>query len=478
MASLAVDGRVRLLREPSDLTEVRGDWVVALQPGDALAEQGLSAIAEVLEGHPDLALVYGDEDEKGENGQSVAPVFKPGWSPELLRSRNYIGRAVFFRTERLRALGSGIPDGCDVSRHGFLLRYTAGLVQEQVHHVPVVILHREHAPPPSLDAEDVGKQANQRVLDAGGLRARVERGKRPGTYRIRYVLPEPSPLVSIIIPTRDRPLLLQRCLESLSKNTTYQPLELVVVDNGSRDRKARAFLDELSRTKMARVLRYPQVFNYSAMNNLGVREARGEILCFLNNDIEAISPEWLSELVGLAIQAGVGAVGAKLLYPNDRVQHAGAVAGLFGVASHSYVREPRTADGYLLQLQVTREVAAVTAACMVLRRERFLEVGGFDETYLRVAFSDFDLCFKLLRAGYRNLWTPHAELYHLESVSRGSDERTADRQRFAEEESVMRARWQQLIDQDPFYSPNLSLDSNVPRPAWPPRVIPFWMDLE
>ncbi len=211
------------------------------------------------------------------------------------------------------------------------------------------------------------------------------------------------------------------------------------------------------------------------MNNLAVREARGGVLCFLNNDIEVIAPDWLSEMVALALQPGVGAVGAKLLYPNGTVQHAGVVAGLFGVASHPYVREPREAEGYLLQLQVLREVAAVTAACMVVRQDRFLEVGGFDEKELPIAFSDLDLCFKLLRAGYRNLWTPYAELYHLESASRGPDEQPVDRQRFTEEGSVMRQRWQALIEHDPFHSPNLSLESNIPRPSWPPRVSWSWM---
>jgi GT2 family glycosyltransferase len=180
-------------------------------------------------------------------------------------------------------------------------------------------------------------------------------------------------------------------------------------------------------------------------------------------------------MVGLALQPDVGAVGAKLLYPDGTVQHAGTVAGLFGVAAHGYLREAREADGYLFQLQSVREVSAVTAACLVMRRELYLKVGGLDEAELPVAFNDVDLCFRLLQAGYRNVWTPYAELVHRESASRGTDERGADRQRFLQEEAVMRGRWGALIANDPYYSPNLSLDSNVPRPAWPPRTVWPWM---
>jgi GT2 family glycosyltransferase len=303
----------------------------------------------------------------------------------------------------------------------------------------------------------------------------VEPGRRPGTYHVRYAIPRPPPLVSVVIPTRDRLALLQKCLKSLRNQTDYQPLEVLVVDNGSRQRQTKSYLEDLKRQGAARVLPFPQAFNYSAMNNLAAQEARGELLCLLNNDVQAIESGWLTEMVGLALQPGVGAVGAKLLYPNDTVQHAGMVGGLFGVVAHAYLREPREADGYLLQLQTTREVAAVTAACMVIRRDRFLQVGGLDKRDLPIGFNDVDLCFRLLKAGYRNLWTPYAELYHWESASRGTEQRGADRVRFLREESVLGQRWRALTERDPYYNPNLSLDSLVPRPAWPPRVVWPWM---
>jgi len=466
------DPRVLLEAAEASLTRAKGEVVMRIAGGDFLAEHALFALAEAVEAHPDLVLLYTDEDSVDAAGRR-SPAFKPDWSPELLRSRDYIGRSAFFSTARARALGGWREGPAGVAEHEFLLRYIAGLDPGCIVHLPAVLLRQAIAPPKPPDAGEPGAGALQASLDAAGVRARVEPGSRAGTFHVRYALPDPAPLVSVIIPTRDRGELLGRCLRSLEA-TRYRPIEVLIVDNESRDPRTVRLLDSLVREGKARVLRYPHPFNYSAMNNLAVGEAHGELLCLLNNDIEAIDPGWLTEMVGLALQPGVGAVGAKLLYPDGTVQHAGVVAGLIGVAAHSYVREPGGSDGYLLQLQTTREVAAVTGACMVLRRDRFLEVGGLDEAELGVAFNDTDLCFKLVRAGYRNLWTPYAELYHLESASRPSEEEPAGRRRFLAEEAVMRARWPSLILRDPYYSPNLSLDSQSPRPAWPPRVAWSW----
>ena len=348
-----------------------------------------------------------------------------------------------------------------------------GWLPKDIAHLPFVLLRTRKEQAPTAEEARARVSAVQASLDAIHPPAQVEPGRRPRTCRVRYAVSTPPPQVSVLVPTRDRLPLLRRCIRSVQA-TAYRPLELLVVDNASRERRTHAYLRRLEAEGAARILSYPGPFNYSAMNNLAAGEARGEVLCLLNNDVEAIDPGWLTEMVALALQPGVGAVGAKLLYPNDTVQHAGAVAGLFGVAAHGYLRESHDADGYLLQLQTTREVAAVTAACLVIRKDRFLEVGGLDEQELQVAFNDVDLCFKLLRAGYRNLWTPYAELHHRESASRGTDERGGDRRRFLREEAVMRQRWGKLIERDPYYNPNLSLDSNTPRPAWPPRVARPW----
>jgi O-antigen biosynthesis protein len=465
--------RLRWVPANDVLAGARSDFVVRLVPGDVLSGDALLTIAAEFARNPRLALIYPDSDSEDMGGLR-APAFKPNWSPELLHSRDYIGRAAFFRTASVRTLGGWRAGPADVSQHELLLRYTAELTKERIAHVPMVLVHlrQEHAP--TAEEARTGVCMLQEFLKVAGTPARAEAGHAPGTYRVRYSVPKPSPPVTVVIPTRDRLALLTRCIHSVRELTTYRPFEILVVDNDSRKRETRTFLQNLEREGAARVLRYPHPFNFSAINNLAARSAGGELLCFLNNDVEAFDPDWLTEMVGLAIQPGVGAVGAKLLYPDNTVQHAGTVAGLFGVAAHGYLREPRQADGYLLQLQTTREVSAVTAACMVVRRDLFLEVGGFDEADLAVAFNDVDLCFKLLRAGYRNLWTPYAELYHRESASRGNDERGADRRRFLREEAVMRERWGDLIRRDPYYSPNLSLDSNRPTPAWPPRFVPPW----
>lgn len=457
--------RVRWAKGHDALTVARGDLVARLEVGDALDKDALLAVAEVAARESDVALIYTDSDGEDASGH-VVPAFRPEWSPELLRSWNYVGRAAFFRSDGVRALG-----GFAHSQHELLLRFTAGLSAVRIVHLPLVLLHTHPERATGSTAVDDGIQAVQANLDAVGVSARAEPGRRTRTYHVRFAIPSTPPLVTVVIPTKDKAGLLERCITSLQDVTRYRPLELLVVDNDSRERRARAYLEGLEARTVARVLSYPHPFNFSAMNNLAAREAKGDLLCLLNNDVEATAPGWLSEMVGLALQPDVGAVGAKLLYPEGTVQHAGTVAGLFGVSAHGYLREPRDADGYLLQLQTVREVAAVTAACLVVRRELYLKVGGLDETELPVAFNDVDFCFRLLRAGYRNVWTPYAELLHRESASRGNDERGADRQRFLREEAVMRGRWAALIANDPYYSPNLSLDSNVPRPAWPPRIL-------
>jgi GT2 family glycosyltransferase len=462
--------RVRWAKDRDALSVARGDLVAYLEAGDALEEDALLAVAEAVAREPDVALVYTDSDGAGANGH-VAPAFRPEWSPELLRSWDYVGRAAFFRTDRVRA----VAEGPSPSQHALLLRYTAQLPAARIVHLPFVLFHARPERPTDSKDTLVELRPVQASLDDVGVAARVEPGRRAATYHVRYGFPSPPPLVSVIIPTKDKAGLLERCIESLQGITGYRPLELLVVDNDSRERRTLLYLKHLEAQGLARVLPYPRPFNFSAMNNLAAREARGDVLCLLNNDVEATSTGWLSEMVGIALQPDVGAVGAKLLYPDGTIQHAGTVAGLFGVAAHGYLREAREADGYLLQLQTAREVAAVTAACLVIRRELYLTVGGLDEAELAVAFNDVDLCFRLLVAGYRNVWTPYAELVHRESASRGTDERGADRQRFLREEAVMRGRWGALIANDPYYSPNLSLDSNVPRPAWPPRTVWPWV---
>jgi GT2 family glycosyltransferase len=300
-------------------------------------------------------------------------------------------------------------------------------------------------------------------------RVRVEQGRFPGTWRVRWPLPAPAPLVSIIVPTRDAASVVGRCIESLLARTTYPNFELLIVDNGSREPDAVVLLADLASSGRARVLRYDRPFNFSAINNFAVRQARGDVLLLLNNDTEVVGGEWLSELVSHAVRPGIGAVGARLLYPDGRVQHAGVITGLQGVAGHAFKGLARQAPGYFSLPHLLREVSAVTGACLAVRKAAYEQVGGLDERELQVAFNDIDFCLKLQRAGYSNLYTPWAELFHHESYSRGSDQEGKALRRFSREIDVMRQRWPDLAN-DAAYNPNLSLENGGYDLAVRPRL--------
>jgi GT2 family glycosyltransferase len=296
----------------------------------------------------------------------------------------------------------------------------------------------------------------------------------PFHQRIRYPLPNPRPHVTIIIPTRDRVDLLARCVDSVVSRSTYAAFDILIVDNGSAEAESKSYLEQVQRQPCVSVVRVDEPFNFSRLNNLAASSARGELLCFLNNDTEVISPGWLEEMVSLAVRQDVGAVGAMLYYPDDTIQHAGVVLGLGGIASHAHRRFPRGAPGNYGRAGLTQTMSAVTAACMVLRKSAFEAVGRFDET-LAVAYNDVDLCLRLMTRGFRNVWTPFAELYHFESVSRGDDSHGAMRQRFLAESQLMRDRWQPLLDADPYYNPNLTLTKEDFGFASPPRHgRPWW----
>jgi GT2 family glycosyltransferase len=302
----------------------------------------------------------------------------------------------------------------------------------------------------------------------------AEIGALPTIYRVRRPSPDPAVPVTLIVPTRDGYGLLRQCVESLAR-TTYTNRELIVVDNQSSDPRTLDYLRELRESGAARVLPFDRPFNYSALNNLAVREANGQVICLLNNDVEVIAPDWLSEMVAHALRPEVGAVGAKLRYPDGSLQHAGVVVGLGGVAGHGQRSLPRDAPGYQWQAQVTRNVSAVTAACLAIRKEVYLAVAGLDER-LAVAFNDVDFCLRLREAGYLNVWTPYAELYHHESKTRGTDDTPEKKARFRSEFALMKQRWGARLSDDPFYSPNLTVETEDFSLAWPPRVRKPWLE--
>jgi GT2 family glycosyltransferase len=273
---------------------------------------------------------------------------------------------------------------------------------------------------------------------------------------LKHRVTAPEPLVSLIIPTRDKPDLLRTCLDSIRAKTTYGNYEILVVDNNSEEAETFVYFEELARDGRVRVVPYPHPFNYSGINNAAVRLARGSIIGLVNNDIEVISPDWLTEMVSWAQQPGIGCVGAKLLYPDDTVQHAGVILGIGGVAGHSHKMSPRNAHGYFSRLKVAQTLSAVTAACMLVRKSIYAEVRGMDSENLKVAFNDVDFCLKVRSAGYRNVWTPFAELYHHESKSRGIEDTPEKQERFRREVETMLVRWGHNLRNDPYYSQHLT----------------------
>jgi GT2 family glycosyltransferase len=286
----------------------------------------------------------------------------------------------------------------------------------------------------------------------------VSNGQLPFSAHVRWPFGEKPPLVSLLVPTRDGVDILKPCVDRILSLTRYRHFELLILDNQSTCPQTLAYLADVeARDSRVRVLRWNHPFNYSAINNFGVRHANGDIIGMVNNDIEPINGDWLSEMVGQVLRPDIGCVGAKLYYPNGTLQHGGVILGLGGVAGHAHRFFPRQAEGYCGRLKLTQNLTAVTGACLLVRKDVFEEVGGLNEQKLAVTFNDVDLCLKVYKAGYRNLWTPYAELYHHESISRGADNTPKKRTRRLREMAYMRRTWSDLLNHDPAYNPNLTL---------------------
>lgn len=452
------------------LGQASGRLVAFLAAGDQLAPEALAEIARALALHPGAKIIYSDEDDLDPQGHRVNPRFKPAWNPELLEAGELFGRLTAYDAALVRELGGLRGEHGEVGPWDLALRAASRVDDPAIVHVPRVLYHcRGRAVMPRKAARRCLRdhlsqtRAHAEIVDDEG-----------GGLRVRHLLPSPAPKVTIIIPTRDRLDLLRPCVTSLLARTDYPDYEVLVIDNGSSEPATLAYLRELETSGRARVLRDDGPFNYSALNNRAVAQARGSVLAFVNNDIEPITPGWLCEMTALALRPRAGAVGALLYYPDGRVQHAGVILGLTGaeppgVAGHSFFKQAPDQPGYLNRLRVAQNYAAVTAACLVVRREVFLGVGGFDEVNLPVNYNDVDLCLRLAESSLRNVWTPHARLWHHESASRGADDTPEKNARFQREAAHMRARWGRLLADDPAYNPNLSLRHGDFRIAIPPR---------
>jgi GT2 family glycosyltransferase len=482
----AADARIRVVRRSenghisatsnSALEMATGDYVACVDHDDVLPEHALALSAIELAAHPDAGILYSDEDKLDHAGRRCDPFFKPDYDPLLLMGQNYVCHLCIFRRDLVTRVG-GYREGFEGSQDWDLVLRVAELVEPaQVRHLPHVLYHwRQHdaSTASALAAKPYAAEAGRRAviehLDRTGRTGTVTR--RPhaghGFLRVAWDTPDPLPLVSVIIPTRDGHVL-RRCLESLLSLTTYPEFEVVVVDNSSRALPTLEFLRAYE--GRITVMRDERPFNYPALNNAAVTRTTGDVVCLLNDDTEVISGDWLTEMVSQVVQPEVGAVGAKLYYDDGRIQHGGVVLGIHGVAGHPQRGWDRLSAGYFGHLGVAQNLSAVTAACMVVRRAAWDEVGGLDEVNLPVAFNDVDFCLRLRAAGWRVVWTPYAELFHHESVSRGPDHVGPRAAEFVRETEYMLSHWAGTLSSDPFYNPNLTLVGEDFSLAWPPRV--------
>lgn len=443
-----------------------GEYIALLDNDDELTLDALYENAVLLNNNPDADMIYSDEDKISEAGERHSPFFKPDWSPDNMLSQMYTCHLGVYRTEIVRDIG-GFRLGFEGSQdHDLVLRFTEKT--GNICHIPKILYHwRTIAQSTAMNPDSkgyaviAGEKAVQEALDRRGEGGWVEAlTQYPGHYLVHYKT-KGDPLISILIPTRDMPKMLGPCLESIFAKTTYANYEVIVIDNGSIQQETLELFEKWQGKEPHRfkVLRLDIPFNYSKLNNEAVKIAKGELILLLNNDIEVITPNWLEEMAGQAMRSSVGAVGAKLLFPDNTIQHSGVTLGVRGVADHTHRELDANNPGYFGRLVIVTNYSAVTGACLMVKKELFEAVGGLEEQ-LQVAFNDVDFCLKLLNKGYRNVLLPQVKLYHHESKSRGYEDTPEKMQRFLGEVNLMKERWDGLLFRDPCYNPNLTLKNN------------------
>jgi glycosyltransferase involved in cell wall biosynthesis len=464
VASRTVRGHMSVASNTA-LELARGEWVVLMDHDDLIPPDALYELVAEMNDRPDAQIIYTDEDKIDGHNQRYSPYFKPDFDPDLLLGQNLLNHLTAYRRGLVLSVG-GFREGFEGAQdHDLALRATAACGPDAVRHIPRVLYHWRQLKTSGNFSQTLREQcvssARRAVaehLESRGIPARIV-PLAPVGHRIMFPLPKSAPLVSILIPTRNRADLLRVCLDGILNKTDYPALEVLVADNGSTEPDALDLLRDVQADPRVRILDLPGPFNFAGITNTAASEAQGDILLLLNNDIEVIRGDWLKEMVTLAVRSDVGAVGCRLLYPNGRLQHGGTVLGIGGVADHLMVGAHRNDTGPFGVLKLLRSAGAVTAACLALRREVWEAVGGMDDINLAVAFNDVDLCLKIRQLGLRVVWTPFAELYHHESASRGSDLSPEKARRFRQEIDHITRRWDDVLLNDPYYNPNFSLDN-------------------
>lgn len=469
----------------SALALASGDYIALLDHDDTLSEHALYHVAVAINANPDADLFYSDEDKLAPSGRRQNPYFKSDWNPELFLGHNMFSHLGVYRRSLVETIG-GFREGYEGSQdYDICLRALTECGHDKVVHIPYILYHWRVIPESTAAsmgskpyAVEAAARAKRDYLQGINPEALVK--EIPGLYQHRVIwpVPNPAPSVEIIIPTRDGYALVKQCIESLQHHTEYPNYHITIVDNGSSDPEMLAYLRTLEKESRIGILPYPAPFNFSAINNAAVAHTQSDLLLFLNNDTEVMHAGWLGEMVSQAMRPEIGAVGAKLLYSNHTVQHCGIITGVGTcadpIAGHAFQYAPGSDQGYFGRAVLTHNVSAVTGACLMMRRAVFEEVGRFNETDLAVAFNDVDLCLKVRQAGYRIICTPFAMLFHHESVSRGLEDTPEKLARFVKEQDYMRSHWGEVLDNDPYYNPNLDYLQGDFCPAFPPRQTPPW----
>jgi O-antigen biosynthesis protein len=448
----------------SALELATGEFIALMDHDDLLHETALYEVAAEINVHPEVDILYSDEDQIDENGHRSGGYYKTDFNPELFLSQNMVSHLGVYRTSLIRKIG-GLRVGFEGSQdYDLMLRAWAASTVTRVRHIPSILYHWRRGAATSSFSESqlercttAARKALQEFLDLEGEGAKIVPAPIiPNFSRVVRKLPSPAPLVSIIVPTKDQAKLLEVCINGLLENTAYPKIEVIIIDHESRELKTKHLLNKLKRDPRVKILPYSGDFNFSKMNNMAANLAKGSVLALVNNDIEIIEPNWLDEMVSHAVRPEVGAVGAKLIYSNGTIQHAGVVVGLGAFAGHAFHFVPKSNPCYMGHAMLARAVSAVTGACLVVRKSIYFEVGGLNEEHLAVAFNDVDLCLKIQAKGYRNVWTPFAELIHHESISRGHENTPEKKARFIRDTEYMHKQWLEVFEQDPFYNVNLT----------------------
>ena len=440
-----------------------GDFVVLTDHDDLLSPEALYQCAKAVQKEPQTDVIYSDEDKVDMSGKKFfEPHFKSDYNIDLLCTMNYICHLFVVRKDVMER--AGLFESCydGAQDHDFILRCTEKA--EHIVHIPKVLYHwRCHAqstsenPESKLYAFENGCKAVKAHYDRIGIPAEVEQGPFYGMYRTHYLWKE-QPLVSILIPNKDHVTDLKKCMDSIEEKSTYRNFEFIIVENNSTEEETFAYYKEIEKRDNVRVLYYKEDFNYSRINNFGAKEANGEYVLLLNNDTEMIEPDSIKEMLDVCMRPDVGIVGAKLIFEDNTIQHAGVIIGFGGVAGHAFIGQDRDDNGYFSRIISVQDLSAVTAACLMVRRSVFDEVEGLNEEF-KVAFNDIDFCLKVRKAGYLVVYNPYAQFYHYESKSRGQEDSADKVARFQQEIGLFGERWGELLEHgDPYYNPNLTLD--------------------